>query len=386
MKRLRWIVIAIILILLILPVIQLKFKIFNELPLYGIENLSHKMKWTMGEWFSGDLQNNFEKRFAESIGFRGLLVRINNQFYLDWFKDLSNRKLVLGKNDWLFERGYVTNFNKRDALPAELISKQLAEIKKLQDKLQSRGIVFTLVVSPSKADIYPEYLPDNWINNSLINDKTNYQKARLLLKKSGVNYIDAVDYFLRQKSSSPYTLFTKGGTHWSYYSACQVNNLLIKKFTQLTGIKYKLLHCDPPELKQVSHDTDFDIAALTNLYNEYRFQQPTPYPSLQTITDFPSNKPSVLFVGDSFVWTILQNFEDSDYFAARDYLYYDRINYSGIGNTASPRSRDLVSLNELLLEKYWVIIEVNEVGFDNIGYGFVQRALEYLNKSISKTQ
>ncbi len=381
MQRFCGYVVVIFCLVLCLPVWQMAFRYLGELPLRGVEKQSMKVGFSLGKWFSSDWQENFEKRFSEKFGFRGFLVITDNQVNFNLFKEInvfSATKLVLGKDNFLYEKGYVDNFNKRDTISSKQIEEQLELLKKLQVQLAKRNILLVLLISPNKATVYPEYLPNNLIDQSVLSEKTNYQKVIPLLREAGINYFDSVDFLLKNKSNYPFTLFTKGGTHWSSYSACLVDKNLLKYLENIGTKTMPDFGCDPYVIDNSPVGTDKDLAALTNIWNENIFFNKTAHPSLLAV-DQNAYHPKVLFVGDSFVWTVMDIFEKKNFFTDRDFLYYDELNYSGQGNTTQGVKRITLSLEKLLLTKDLVIIEVNEVGFDNVGFGFVKRALDFLS-------
>lgn len=381
MKRFFGVTILILLLFICLPVWQMKFRYLPEDKLLGVEVLSEKITYSWQKWFSGFFQSNFEKRFSELFGFRASMVKFNNQINFQLFRELnasSATLVVFGKDNFLYEKGYIDNFNRRDLVNVKNLREQIFLLKKLQDELERRGILLMLLISPSKANVYPEYLPEELIDKRMVLQKSNYQIAKPLIEKSGVNYLDATDLFLKEKSQVPFTLFAKGGVHWNYYGACQVVSQLIKEMETLGKKDLINITCGPPIVDKKPSGTDKDLADLTNIFTEEVLVADTPHPRYANNANGNEEKSNVLFVGDSFCWTIMKVFESQKIYSERDFLYYNQTNYSGFGNIGRPLPRNRFGFEELLLAKNIVIIEVNETGFDNIGYGFIEQAVNFL--------
>lgn len=382
MKLPRIITIFLFLFLIITPVIEARFHFFEEVELKGIEKTEGRPHWQWQNWLKGNFQTDFENWFGSRIGFRGFLVKTNNQLNFSIFKEVnssSNVHLVLGKENWLYEKGYLDSYNNRDLVDNIFLQEKVRQLKILQDKLLEKRINFLLLISPNKAVIYPEFLPDNLIDYKAIFNESNYERLVKLLNQNQVNYFDSVGYLLRLKNQYPFTLFVKGGTHWDYFGACKVSSELINKAEQISKKDLINISCEPTTVDQKPTGKDLDLADLTNIWTEEVFAGDTPHPYYSNNKKGQEFLPKVLLVGDSFSWQILEIMESQKVYKERDFLYYNESDYHYPDNISQSVKKTEWDWNKIILNKNLVILEINQSGLAYPDFGFPEEALKFLN-------
>ncbi|MCX6296805.1 MAG: hypothetical protein NTX97_12230, partial [Bacteroidetes bacterium] len=206
-----------LLLLILIPGIQQRFPFFDPAPLNGSFHLAEVPSFSWSTWFSGDFQTKFEKGLEPTIGFHNSFVRLNNQINYSLFNFASARNVIVGKDHCLYEEYYITSTLGNDYVNEDSIKAKIEKIKFVQDELERRGKHLLILLAPSKASYFPEFIPDRY--HPEIKKTTNYNILCKLLGNSRLNYIDFNSYFLKLKKTSPYPLFSKQGTHWSYYGA-----------------------------------------------------------------------------------------------------------------------------------------------------------------------
>jgi len=94
--------------------------------------------------------------FNDRYGFRGLLIRINNEIEYDAFR-MSDR-VVIGHDGWLFTKDWLALIaqNSRDAAMEDA---SIAAVRHLRDCLAARGVRLVVVLNTWKSSLYPQYLP-----------------------------------------------------------------------------------------------------------------------------------------------------------------------------------------------------------------------------------
>ena len=93
--KIRNILFALIVIILVVPIFQNKFNFVKLYPLKGAITTSQKEYFSVKGWLSGDYQLKEEKHLNETFGFRRLFVRINNQIAFNLFhKAKANGVLI----------------------------------------------------------------------------------------------------------------------------------------------------------------------------------------------------------------------------------------------------------------------------------------------------
>ena len=85
---------------------------------------------------------------------------------------------------------YIKDYcNPRPPIPLSLMESRVREIAELQDLLARRGVTFLLLITPSKAAIYPEYIPSNLCHAGPSSNRGYYDFVPLL-DKHHVNYVN----------------------------------------------------------------------------------------------------------------------------------------------------------------------------------------------------
>ena len=108
--------------------------------------------------------NAFDSWYADAFGFRRKLVRWHN--LLSWFGlgMTGSDKVVRAKHGWLFyreHRALECTLGAFPLTPTELEAwRSVLEARRAW--CAARGIQYLFVSAPSKAQIYPEYLPHDW--------------------------------------------------------------------------------------------------------------------------------------------------------------------------------------------------------------------------------
>lgn len=144
-----------------------------------------------------------------------------------------NPNTALGKNGFYYEgwgasrveKSIVEKFdNIADYMGQAPFSK--ADLKQWKRALEQRkywleeqGVEFVFVLVPTKALVYPEFLPTNLQN--VRKGSTRYdQLTEFLRTSSDIHFIDMLPHLLRAKEAQPYPLlFYKTDVHWNFFGA-----------------------------------------------------------------------------------------------------------------------------------------------------------------------
>ncbi len=385
MKRIFTIIIHIFFLLVFLvlclaPVSQRVFKFLPEETLNGVVVTLSRPQWSWNDWLSGKFQTQAEEWWNARLGFRGALIKTVNQINFSLFKEISsggNVKIVLGKNNMLYEKGYIANYQGREASPLTVLEKEVEKLVELQAKLKKRGIVLVLVISPSKASVYPEYLPQAFDTKQPGTPDTDYVRIKPLLEKAGITTIDGTEFLLAKKAEVPDLLFPHGGTHWSYYGACLVQEEIMQTLEKKLNKPLRHLVCKPRAVDNNPIGTDRDLSELLNIWTEKVIDGPTPHPILSLAGKKNAYQPRVAAVGDSFIWTLAAVAEPVKLYKDHDIYYYfeSRRKYPA---AAESNAKEKIDWPKDFWSKDVIIIEINEVALNTIGYGFVDAALKEL--------
>lgn len=305
----------------------------------GVVNNAQPIRWSwsgfrQGPQHEGSPQQLIEARVNSQFGWQTFLVRLDNQ--VTWSAFLETRPpkkkadgsdigthVIYGTHEWLFEKHYI-----RDAvIPAEETEAQilahLVLMKRVQDKLAKRGIAFLLVVAPSKAEIYPEKVPEYlWRGKSKDAVETKFERARPLFRESGLNWIDGPELFARWKAEGKRNLFARSGTHWSYRSAVDVLALMRERLNATMRRPMPALIV-AGESVSAPQGNDRDLLDLANLLVPQPYEHSVPRPLVQEQHAVPEAElPRILWVHDSFGWPLIDPIYWGKVAAPSESLYY----------------------------------------------------------------
>lgn len=373
-------VIGLLILLFFSPIIQWEYKVVPDIPLAGVEATQAALPvFKYSDWLTGKYQKRLETAFTKLNGLRNFGIRLDNQINFSLFRECKSYggSIAVGKDNWLFEKAYINNMNNDTPVDLPGLEARISEMKQLQDLLEARGIYFIFLITPSKATVYGEYLPEKYIKHSLVRTTPQYANTRRLIDTHGINYMDAHEFFMENKTTAPYDLFVRSGTHWSYYGASLFSMALASRITQDTGLPLGSISCESIRVDSLPLGTDGDIASLMNVFDMTATCREMAHPTMKTTFPPDPVRPDVLLVGDSFLQT-LNVFMCDPLFGTRDYYFYYRRNIP----RPFSKDRETIPMNEQLkeaiLNKKIIIIGNNEVYLNTIGFGFIKEAIRAL--------
>lgn len=364
-------------LVLALPLVQMATGFPPDYPLAGVETTATRPATGWAAWWNGTLQPDFDGWINQRIGLRGWLVRTANQLNYVLFRELPRRsdtQVLLGRDGMLYEKVYVDAYNQSGHRLGKELRNISASTKRLQDRLAADGIAFLLVIAPSKAEIYPEFLPPEADVAGRPARRSNYENFVKYLRADGVNLVDAHELFLQWKTApgAP-RLFANGGTHWNEYGAARVVAEIARRLRAATGKDLPTVEIVGAATNRTIVGEDNDLGELVNLWSGRPLAGPQVHPVVEVRPG--AHLPDVLFVGDSFVFT-LTNFMDrlGLYRKRNTYYYYNREYFWPAAPNAPLDKRQLDLLAEVR-GRDAVVIEVGEYWLPRVGFGFVRDML-----------
>ncbi|MGD9780545.1 MAG: hypothetical protein AB7V14_00170 [Kiritimatiellia bacterium] len=360
---------------LALPLVQMGTGWPPDCPLDGWEKPIPPPKLDFRAWGGGNLQSQFEVWFSRHVGLRGWLVRTANQINFALFRELkvynSGTRVLMGRNEFLFAQDYVDAYARPGLQPTDKLRELSASVRRAQDGLAANGIAFLLLIAPSKAEIYPEFLPTVADVAGRSSRRSDYDNLIGFLRRNGVNLIDGHERFLEWKNQPGVpALFTQGGIHWNHYGATRMAGLVMERLRDLTGKDLSTLQVVGSETNDVVVAKDNDLGDLVNLWPGH----PRPGPQIHPLVEHRAGTylPDVLFVGDSFVPTLTVHMDGQELYRRRNtYYYYNR-------DESYPEAKSVVldkkslDLKGELQGRDAVVVEVNEAWISKMGFGFIE--------------
>lgn len=373
MRALRIAFLALFFGFALLPFVNQRFVIIPDVVLLGVTDPPTEVPFSWGAYWSNRFQPSYEARYDAELSLRGRFVRADNELNLRAFHQVGlnpRTSLIIGKDDYLFERSYVDAFNRHDEVPSSAMEPKVERLALLQKYLESRGSMLLLVITPSKPLLYPEYLPPRYVFKERHSVPTNYEKFVPLLNKHGIYTVDGQAYLQERKPQVPFTFFGNSSTHWNEVGACEVTALAMDAIARQLKQPLPALRCHPHSASMRQRKRDIDILQLCNLWYEDRLYQPVYRPRARPASRSAVPMPSLLVIGGSF------SFHMADYFRMYHidhtiYRYYSTQYYR---NRKTPIVREAIDWEKDVFSKQIVLVEVNAEIVHNVGFGFLEDA------------
>jgi hypothetical protein len=268
-----------------------------ETPDFSLKSL------VKGLW-NGTFQTQFGLYFADQLPFRITMTNIYSQIIYSVFNS-TDFYIQIGKENYLIEPGYP------QALLKELNSKEKKELEgkidimlELEKALERINKPCIVIITPSKASIYPDKLPScyqPYINMKLNGEygQNGYEYFTEYANKTGLKYFDKHDMFdtMRLRGED---VFVQGGAHWTGLAVVPYYNLLSKELSALSPKAIGSVTVDKTEkLYKNPFLDDGDLPTRLNLF-EHPFNFYSTHIKISTKdTEF---QPDIFIVGGSFNW------------------------------------------------------------------------------------
>ncbi|MFU0831515.1 MAG: ALGX domain-containing protein [Oscillospiraceae bacterium] len=159
-----------------------------------------------------NIRDDVENWINDNVGFREQLLNTNAFLNYRLFHTSPTDRVMVGKNDWFF---YTWDHNIDIAkgtypLTQEMLEKIKSTQERIQRALKQKGIEYVLVLTPSKASVYPEMIGGcNFsVRQTPIDIVTDYLK-----KNTTINVVNTKPALIDAKDNQ--TVFFQTDTHWN---------------------------------------------------------------------------------------------------------------------------------------------------------------------------
>ncbi len=361
----KYIWLIVIICFLLLHLAQDIFRFEKDLrPLDGAIVKKESPVFTFEKWFSGEYQEAADAYLNDEFGFRNNYVRINNQLAFWLFKKAKANDVIIGKEDYIYESAYIDAHFGKDFIGQGGINDTIQMIKFVQDTFAKLNKTFFVVLAPSKADYFPEYIPNHLVVKK---GRTNYEAYTEGFIKEGINFIDFNALLQQKKAASVYPLFPQYGIHWSKYSAFKAIDSIARYVENKRGINLPDIIQKRTVFTDELREPDYDLVKGMNLL----WRPPTykmAYADFEVVNKPGCVKPTCLVIADSYWWDIYNMEFSNSLFTNGSFWYYNEVMY--------PDSWEVTHLvkdadTRPLLDRFDVIIVIaTEPNLKKLGYGF----------------
>lgn len=374
----RWFFL-IFLMVLVAPTVRYRLNQSGEKELKGAIVKAENPSFSVKNWMNETYQQDFEAYSNQHFGFRNSLVRLHNQISFSLFRKTNARDVIIGKEDFLYERNYIRTFYGEDFKGDSIISERIARLKILNDSLLSHGKLLMVVFAPGKGQFYPDYIPDYLKSNP---GRTNYQAWIEIAAAKGLKIIDFNDWFLRMKGKSEFPLYPKTGIHWSQYGV----DLVIDSLINYIEVSQRV---DLPEyiITERFLSTDYEHPD-TDLEDGMNLMFPIPNEPLAysrfTFNKEGKTRPKIMVISDSFFWPIFSKGINEMVFDNGEFWYYNHEIYTPDREGGRPVAS--ADLSQTLNQVNVVILMVTDANLPGFPWDFDQQAIAAISPDASRLQ
>ncbi len=262
-------------------------------------------------------------------------------------------------------------------------------MKYLAERLKQLGSCFVFVITPSKATLFPEDIPDRYLIKLKQEGQrpTNYKILVPKLKKYEVPYVDGLQITLEHKGTLPERVFPKTGAHWTRAVAFFTVADLLKTIEHESGRKMPPLTESIENIDQRPDTTDADLFNLLNIIQEPN--QRYLHPRFQVPRDKQGKAGILTSVGGSFTETILDVLASAQVFERMNHYSYFRVYKLRYPNrSASSVDEHAIPWEEDFWNTTAVVLEANEEALAGLPSrsidGFLMAALAELEQKIPR--
>lgn len=341
---------SILMVLLFLPLLQSHVLHIPLKPLNGVTVETEQPKFNLVSYRSGDYAKQEEAYVGEHFGFREPVIRLYNQYLWSCYKKTYAHDVVAGKQGWLYTPESVSDYYGNELLrwqpsPEEArqhFDREIRYMNRVRTILKENDVEMLAFIAPEKSFLYPEYLPKQEYNTSTFNASDYFLEK---FEEAGFPCIDMTCWFRKMKDTVNYPLIPQTGAHW-VFPAVYAADSLFRFMGDLKGEELPTLHIGTLH-ESDNHGADNDLEKLLNLTLPIRKRQGYSPIADVTVESGPNSvKPKVLFIGNSFMWGIVNQVPMKDVFDEVEFWYYFSTAYTG--DPLMPNG-NVVDLN--LLEK-----------------------------------
>lgn len=281
-----------------------------DVALLGYSDSAERPELTISTFLDGSFQIGYGNWTEENMPLRGVLTKTYNTIRYEAF-DLGNRPI--GNNGSIYEPEYLNAelaigpFDYSTPERVEELQNMIAHIVSVNSKLRQIGKYLYVYIAPSKADIYPEDMPGNYVALSepgAVNVKDLFREK---ISATDVPYLICSD----MADELEYPAFYPTGIHWSRTYQQLVSQRVIDDLSALSGENYRNIII--PRGRAIRSTEPFwiesDVYDLLNvwIYPNIDYYE---YPVEITESEFAAAL-NMLLMGDSFADGLKKDIEDN---------------------------------------------------------------------------
>ncbi len=366
----KYTLLILIVIGLLAPLIQYQTQLITVKKLHGSFHKNPKPEFSISTWFDNSFQNKYDSYFNQQFGFRPYFVRLHNQLDYSLFREANANSVILGKDDYLFEKGYIDSYLGDNYIGKSNIKSKLSTIDSVYQILKQNQTELLIIIAPGKGYFYSEYIPEDLLHER---GRTNYDDYIEELVKMDIPYIDFNDLFLKMKDTSSIVIYPKTGIHWSQGIVPYVIDSIINRTEEILQKDLPNVIVNKVVQSKIADKQDADIEKGLNLF----FPLKTPimqYPEVHFETNPVLTKPKVITIADSYFWQLFNKGISTKVFDDGAFWYYYKQVYPNSLN--GDLFIEDIAVRQELFKADLVILMCTETNLYKFPFGF-ENSMEY---------
>lgn len=353
-----------------------------DVSLVGVANSTQEPGKSLQGFLDGSYQSSYEQWLNSSLIPRGVYIKLYNQIRYSLF-DLGS-DWIIGKNKDIIGLDYINEYLSLGqaydfSLPENQQAMQtyISHLESVQKKLEKIGKYFLIYSTPSKAEYYPENIPEKYWLQRPENGMRGIDLFRLLIAETDVNYLDTKTIIDQHRE---YPLFYTTGIHWARPIEQEVSNEIFKKLEEISGKNIRDLELMDIRTSETPYWRDSDVFQLQNLYEKESGQTYYEYGVAPIYSD-TYDKLNILMQGGSFSEGLEHDYHS--FFPNETYIYLNYNQYVVENGNWQPISGwEGIDLAGYLDQADYVVIEVNDCVLPMYSNGFVEYLDQFLDSYI----
>jgi alginate O-acetyltransferase complex protein AlgJ len=263
---------------------------------------------------------DYELFYNDYFPLRKIYTNINSYINFFYYKKSTSKYTIIGEDDWMFLNNRMLPNRNKNYLE-ENVAKLVKEYKYRTKYYNNRGIKYYVFIVPSKASVYPEFLPNYLDKTDTLNSTHQLMQQ---FNKEGINNIYYLLDLLKSHKNEG-LLYFKNDHHWNdigaFHASDYILKIIQKDFPQV-GINHNLNNFEKTYeetwkgslsknlgLKDIISETAPVLKPkekIRKIYKaekrNYKIPEEFPYKGLYELHKTTKNKslPNILIIRDSF--------------------------------------------------------------------------------------
>ena len=295
-----------------------------------------------------DYQKLLANSFNNGFTGRSWLIRLCGEAYIRLFHSSATDDVVVGRRDNLYYNAPAFAFVDEYCVmrqPPDTLRPIVDNLRRWRDNCLSRGVGFAIVITPSKASIYPEDLPAPWRRRYDLRPR-NYDQFVRLLQAEKIRYVDGHLLTLEAKKYALAPMFPDCGIHWGEYASLITTNAVLSEL-QSQGQPVQPIENAQIIVSESPSARDSDMLPfMKRLSSSKKYLVSTTIVPPCNVNE--AQRPKLVMIGGSFLEAMIKQLSASHEFSEINLLFYYNWN------------KEKVDVEREVFPAQCLILEINE--------------------------